>query len=161
METEAGCSYDRVARDNGSPSSERAGSPPALRGCSPSEQLECSREGLSDIATEVTIHATGDPTVSSLICSGLQAVHGAPEREQPERAWEEDEPCEVAEQQLQIDHSQCVEEPLQQEQVLETYTTSAQVDTSIKNVQWLCMDKRLCKSFDYFTTLCVLIVSLG
>ena len=44
------------------------------RSCSP-EQGECRQEP-SDVASEVTVLATEEPTVSSLICSGLQTING-------------------------------------------------------------------------------------
>ena len=71
METE-GC-YDRTDGANHEASA-------SYRSCSPAAQGE---QQPSDVATEVTIHATPEPSVSSLICSGLQTIHG------PERAWEE------------------------------------------------------------------------
>lgn len=54
------------------------------RSCSPAEQKEQQH---SDVATEVTIHATpAEQSVSSLICSGLQTIHGG---RPTDDAWEE------------------------------------------------------------------------
>ena len=112
-----------------------ASSPSVIRDCSPSEQgdRECNQEELADIATEVTIRASGEPSVSSLICSGLQTIHGAPEKEQPERAWEEET---YEEQQIHQLHQECSNEvgesnsnmPLQHDQMLEPYTMPIQVN---------------------------------
>lgn len=109
-------------------------SPSVVRDCSSAEQgdRECNQEELADIATEVTIRASSEPSVSSLICSGLQTIHGAPEKEQPERAWEE-ETCEVESKQQQ---QECTNEAreansnvaLQHEQMLEPYTMPMQVN---------------------------------
>lgn len=101
METESGCG---LCIDESSPAARSCGVTTPARSCSPAtDHGECRQEELADIATEVTIRASGETSVSSLICSGLQTIHGAPEKEQPERAWEEaayDE-HEVTEQQIQ------------------------------------------------------------
>lgn len=78
METD-GCN-DRE-RDS-TESNRRSGSP---------EQHEFRQE-LAEIATEVTVRGTSEPTVSSVISSGLQTIHGTPAK-QPSHAWVET--CEV------------------------------------------------------------------
>ena len=124
---EQGC-HDSNSIDGAVPSTDTL-----ARGCSP-DQHECSslQEEPSDIATEVTLRATTEPTVSFLICRGLQTIHGAPEKEQPEPAWEE-EKYEVAQQQIQ-QHQESTNEgessnnaPLQHEQMLEPYAMPMQV----------------------------------
>lgn len=94
METE-GC-YDRTDLETVEPTlSSSNGGLRTCRSCSPAEQLQEGAAGTSeelqqpsDVATEVTIRATPEPTVSSLICSGLQTIHGA-EHVAVEQAWEE------------------------------------------------------------------------
>lgn len=134
MESESGCG---LSIDETSPATATCGvtTTPA---CSPGVKGEsCSPQGelAADIATEITIRASGEPSISSLICSGLRTIHGAPEKEQPERAWEE-ETYEVTEQQQQ-QQQECSNEaegegennvPLQHGQVLpEPYTMPIQV----------------------------------
>ena len=78
METERSCNRAEVAKP---PCSEETCQ---RRSCSPLEE----REHLADVATEITIRASPEPSVSSLICSGLQTLHGAEELPE-EHAWVE------------------------------------------------------------------------
>ena len=57
----------------------------SCRSCSP-DQGDCRQEP-SDVGSEVTVRATEEPTVSSLICSGLQTINGS--ASVGERAWED------------------------------------------------------------------------
>ena len=77
METERSC--DRTVELAKASLSEET----TRRSCSPEE-----RDQLADVATEITVNATPEPSVSSLICSGLQTLHGA-EQLPEEHAWEE------------------------------------------------------------------------
>lgn len=130
MESESGCGPLTI--DETSPAARGVTTPAARLSCSPQGECSSGQEELAaDIATEVTIRASGEPSVSSLICRGLQTIHGTPEKEQPESAWEE-ETFEVTEQQQQ----ECSDEvegegdsgvPLQHGQLIQdTYTMPMQ-----------------------------------
>lgn len=129
MESESGCGP--LSIDESSPAAHGVTTPAARLSCSPElPQGECSsgqEELAADIATEVTIRASGEQSVSSLICRGLQTIHGAPEKEQPERAWEE-ETFEVTEQQQdEVEGEGDSSMPLQHGQLLQdTYTIPMQ-----------------------------------
>ena len=127
METESGCG---LYIDESSPTATCGVTTPA-RSCSPAtEHGECRQEELADIATEVTVRASGEQSISSLICSGLHTIHGAPEKEQPERAWEEEEAYdEVTEQECTNEEREANSNAsLQHEQVLpEPYPMPLQV----------------------------------
>jgi hypothetical protein len=124
MESESGCG---LSIDETSPAARGVTTPPARLSCSPQGGCSGQEELAADIATEVTIRASGEPSVSALICRGLQTIHGAPEREQPERAWEE-ESYEVTEQQLECSNeAEGSNVPLQHGQVLQdTYAMPMQ-----------------------------------